>query len=90
VRELQNVLESAIQISSDSEISKDFIERNLSSRKVMPIIETENMLGSYEQHQKERIVFYLKKFDNNKSKTAQALGISRKTLYKRLREFNFA
>jgi len=38
--------------------------------------------------EKQMIKQYLVKFRHNKTKTAEALGISRQTLYRRLKEYN--
>lgn len=88
VRELQNILESAVQWSSSSEITMDHIEQLLpalspteNNRKAETRPEPGNL------SEKQLIESLLEKYDSNKSKTAKALGISRKTLYKRLEEY---
>jgi transcriptional regulator with PAS, ATPase and Fis domain len=86
VRELQNVLENAVQWSPDLVINKDLIEPLLST--LTPHTDLERESHHEIISEKNIILSYLKSFDYNKSKTAKALGISRKTLYVKLREYN--
>jgi transcriptional regulator with PAS, ATPase and Fis domain len=88
IRELQNVLESAVQWSSASVITKAHIEQLLPSLKPVPLIEPEDKPEPDVNSEIQIIKFYLEKYDNNKSKTAKALGISRKALYKRLKKYS--
>lgn len=86
VRELQNVLENAVQWSTDSVISKELVEQLLSP--LAPNIDAEKKPHPETISEKDIIMSYLKSFDYNKSKTAKALGISRKTLYNKLRGYD--
>jgi transcriptional regulator with PAS, ATPase and Fis domain len=86
VRELQNVLENAVQWSSDLLITKDLVEPLLSPLTLQTDLEKKPHQKIISE--KNIILSYLKSFDYNKSKTAKALGISRKTLYVKLREYN--
>ncbi len=88
VRELQNVLESAVQWTNGATITRELIESLLPSITTPPRIvpETKNKFVD-EPSEKQLIESLLVKYDNNKSKAAKALGVSRKTLYKRLSEY---
>lgn len=86
VRELQNVLENAVQWSSDLLITKELVEPLLSPLTLQTDLEKKPPAEIVSE--KNVILSYLKSFDYNKSKTAKALGISRKTLYVKLREYN--
>lgn len=87
VRELENVLERAI-ISSEKDIldAKDFKFLAISD-------ESESILSDYDNmNLKDVERFYIKKVleENNwnKLKVSQILGIDRKTLYKKIKEYN--
>lgn len=94
VRELQNVLEGAIQMSSCSFITKALFDHYFKQgTKILQVryeysTQISELPQTSELPQKQMIISYLEKFDYNKSKTARALGISRKTLYKRIQEYN--
>ncbi len=44
---------------------------------------------NWKKYDKQRIAALMEKYNGNKSKIAKELGISRGTLYKKLREFGF-
>ncbi len=86
VREMQNVLESAIQLAADEKITLDMVQELLASGggdteprppQGSDIAEVEKMM----------IIRCLEKYRQNKTKTAQALGISRQTLYRRIQQY---
>ena len=102
VREMQNVLESAIQLSPGDRLNINVIQQNLTG---MPVPETgspeetHSLAGepaltagnggnwSLFELEKKWILDCLKEHRYNKSETARALGIQRRTLYNRLREY---
>ncbi len=87
IRELQNVLESAVQWSVSPIISKNQIEQLLPALKPHDPVKVQIIPNPEEPSELKQIKACLAKYDNNKSKTAKALGISRKTLYKRLDKY---
>ncbi len=95
VRELQNVLEGAIQLSNQPVITYEMVKRYLSLPPKNPLegetelesTDTEVSISSLERIMVKK---YLHKFNNNKSKTAKALGISRKTLYRWIKEYGIS
>lgn len=88
VRELQNVLESAVQWTSGTVITKDQFESLLPSLTAPPPTAPQSNPEVIDKPSEKQIIeSLLEKYDNNKSKTAKALGVSRKTLYKRLSEY---
>lgn len=86
VRELQNILENAVQWSEDSTITEELIEQLLMPMSVDTRVDEE--FSQEMNPEKNLILSYLKSFNYNKSKTAKALGISRKTLYVKLKEYD--
>ena len=90
IRELQNILESAVQWSVSPIISKNQIEQLLPALKPKNPVNIQNIPDPEEPSELKQIKTCLAKYDNNKSKTAKALGISRKTLYKRLDKYGLS
>lgn len=87
VREMQNVIEGSIQLASDNVITYDlvseyFAPKNLASQ---PVIEKTTNVAAIE---KQMILDCLTKYKYNKTEAAKALGMSRRTLYRRLSEYN--
>ncbi len=79
VRELKNLVERAIILSDKIELEvEDF--KNL-------VKETNGNLNSLEDLEKQRIIDELKRHQNNISRTAKALGLSRAALYRRLEKY---
>ena len=99
VREMQNILESAIQLSPTSELDLGMVQTNLK----LPVgangrtssnglNNRENGNGKREnwslvELEKQWILDCLEYHHFNKSETARALGIQRRTLYNRLKEY---
>ncbi len=89
IRELQNILEAAVQWSEGT-----FINLNdIGSLFTPGMLTRPNINNSVplsidkdKQDEREMLLYYLIKYDYNKSKVAKELGITRKTLYKRLRD----
>lgn len=89
VRELQNVLEGAVQLAPSNEITYDLINEYLQQKNFnfhSPVEKTDNQTVA--DVEKKMIKEYLETHKFNKTKTAQALGISRRTLYRRLKEYD--
>lgn len=87
VREMQNVLESAIQLATGQEITLDLVQDCMMFSSI-PVQPPGEHLTEISEMEKQMIKQYLVKFRHNKTKTAEALGISRQTLYRRLKEYN--
>ena len=91
IRELENLMERAVilrgkldrnQISHASDAFT--ISRSLSS-----VPETENdQIFSLEENEKNNILKTIRHFENNISKSAEALGISRNTLYQKMKKYD--
>src|SRR4051812_45632850 len=88
VRELKNIVQRAFILSTDTLVIEEYIS-DFSLRKATM---HEGCLNFFvgtplAEAQKEIILATLKHFDGNKRLTAEALGISLKTLYNRLKEY---
>lgn len=91
IRELQNVLEGAIQLTPDKEISYNAVKNYLNLDKLDIITLNNNSLSpTLPDVEKQMIENYLKKDNLTKNEIAKALGISRRTLYRRMEKYNLS
>jgi transcriptional regulator with PAS, ATPase and Fis domain len=85
VRELQNIIEGAVLLSTSKVITLDQVESHL-----LPFTsnepESNKYYSSVEEFEKQMIIDALKKHQGNRSETAKALGMSRRTLYRRMKK----
>lgn len=98
VRELENVIESIFALGKSDTITKEDLPLKIlkeapreAANKKEPApspLADEDHLSSLKEVEREAILKALSASDGNKSKAAEILGISRKTLYKKLEEFN--
>lgn len=88
VRELQNVLEGAVQLAKRDEITYNLVESYLTGTKPSPVIIKNNDSSppALADVEKKMIEEYLNK-NYTKQEIAKALGISRRTLYRRLNKY---
>lgn len=83
IRELRNVIERSIILAENNIITERCLPREL----VSAADESQAAL-SLELVEKKHILKMLQFFDGNRQKTADILGISRKTLYRKLGQYN--
>jgi DNA-binding NtrC family response regulator len=94
IRELKNCIERAVVICESSAISPEHLPDSIksgsnSTKKNAPIYSLPEQIEFYRtNYMRELILTTLKKTDGNRTKTAQLLKISRKTLYNRMKELN--
>lgn len=96
VRELENAIERAVTFCEDDEITPEHLPRRirehsdglrtrLASVSVLSTLVSEReALPELEEIEERYIHYVLDHLDGNKKKTAELLGISRRTLYRRL------
>ncbi len=89
IRQLQNCIQSAVVMSSDEVIHFEDLpsplkEKAESSSIVIP------MGSNMEEAEKQIILQTLENQNNNKTKTADILGIGRRTLHRKLDEYNIS
>ena len=90
IRELQNVLEGAVQLTPGKEIDYSFIAQYLRLESPVPRKSLNESNPSDLTSTEELLMLedMLKKNKYNKSKTAEAMGISRQCLYRKLYKYN--
>jgi DNA-binding NtrC family response regulator len=92
VRQLQNFLERLVVLSADDVLSRGDVERELAQGKRPSIglsSQPSASLSLEEQRratEKEALLQALKQSGNNRTDAARILGVSRRTLYNKLRE----
>lgn len=90
IRELQNVMERAINITLGSTISPSSLPKNISSPNKNNLNNLNNNLSEtpLKEYEKQLIVSLLEKHNGNRAKVAKILGVSRTTLYRKIDEYN--
>ncbi len=87
IREMQNVIEGSIQLAADNIISYDLVS-DYFTPKSMPVQPAAEKTTTVAAIEKQMILDCLAKYKYNKTEVAKALGMSRRTLYRRLSEYN--
>ncbi|WP_320173437.1 sigma-54 dependent transcriptional regulator [Maridesulfovibrio sp.] len=85
VRELRNVLERSIILADNNTITCACLPKEIADQ---PERESEAGILSLERMEREHIIKALDFFNGNRQKAAQALGIGRKTLYRKIDKYN--
>ncbi|MBA6152066.1 sigma-54-dependent transcriptional regulator [Gelidibacter maritimus] len=85
LRELSNVIKRATLLTTGEVIHKEVLPPELSAA---PAKETETASFSAKSNEKDLIIKVLEEANNNKTKAAKLLNVSRKTLYNKLKEYN--
>lgn len=88
VRELRNVLERSLILAENGLVTESSLPKELVDR---PHTENQTDQGfaanTLESMEKDHILHMLSLYGGNRQKTAQALGIGRKTLYRKLEKY---
>lgn len=93
VRELKNVIERMVVLSQGSRLGTENLPDDFKMGQGVPQSTTSSALGldpkasSLEEVEKELIRLKLKEVAGNKSQAAKKLGISRRTLYRKIEEY---
>lgn len=88
IRELQNVIHRTTIFSGSNEIDEEDIEFKTYSFHTPTVAEPNTDLKTVAEMEKELILRTLEKTPNNKTKAAEILGISSRTLRNKLKEYN--
>lgn len=84
VRELENVIERAVILSVGHQIQKADLPIDIKHQLPSPMMEAENGDESLTDVEMKHLIKILQKTDWNKTKAAKLLGITKKTLYRKL------
>jgi len=89
VRELENVMERAVILTNGSAITADVIPLKMGRSAVppLPALVQKSEMVALEEMERQHIEAVLKENRYNKSRTAEILAISRRTLDRRIAEF---
>lgn len=82
IRELQNVMERAINICNGTTILPEHLSKDLSGIKEGPTLKTKS------HYEKDLIISLLQQHKNNLSRVADSLNIARTTLYRKIGKYN--
>lgn len=86
VRELENIIERAATLSKSEIIEVDVLPNDLKEFKLYSMHNEMLAVKTLEEMEREYITKVLTKFGQNKSKAAEALGINRVSLYRKLKK----
>jgi len=87
VRELRNVIERMVVLSRGGKLTVRDLPRELRESASVSGRLTDGDAFSLEGAEREMIVKALKATDGNKSRAAEQLGISRRTLHRKINEY---
>ncbi|HRK61524.1 MAG TPA: sigma-54 dependent transcriptional regulator [Candidatus Omnitrophota bacterium] len=87
IRELKNIIERMIVLSSESVLQSDLVPDDIRSFYPKAAVLDNSAPASLSEVEKDLILRTLKVHHGNKSSAAQALGISRRTLYRKIEEY---
>lgn len=86
IRELENVIEASIHLTNDEIISLDSLPDYLKESSVYPV-GTKKLKEILEQTEKKVLLQSLNKYNNDKLEAAKALGISKSSMYEKLKKY---
>ncbi|MBY0124168.1 sigma-54-dependent Fis family transcriptional regulator [Bacillus sp. S/N-304-OC-R1] len=86
IRELENVIEASIHLTNDEVISLDSLPDYLKESSVYPV-GTKKLKEILEETEKKVLLQSLNKYHNDKLEAAKALGISKSSMYEKLKKY---
>jgi transcriptional regulator with PAS, ATPase and Fis domain len=90
VRELENLVERAVVTTKNELLSEDDFPSDLTLGRLAEDVPALKVPMSLEEGQRYLIIKTLEKFNNNKTKAAEALGITARTIRNKLAEYRSA
>jgi DNA-binding NtrC family response regulator len=87
IRELQNVIERARILANGTEIEPKDLPGNMRSSNGAPLFDGDPGLPTLDQLERTYIQNLLKRFSGHRAKIAATLGISERSLYRKLHEY---
>jgi transcriptional regulator with PAS, ATPase and Fis domain len=86
IREIENVMEASIYLTSDERIQKGSLPEYLRERAVLPI-GSSKLKEILEETEKRVLAQSLEKYKDDKLKAAKVLGISKSTFYEKVKKY---
>ncbi|MCK6205182.1 sigma-54 interaction domain-containing protein [Bacillus infantis] len=86
IREIENVMEASIYLTSDERIRKGSLPEYLRERAILPI-GTSKLKEILEETEKRVLAQSLEKYKDDKLKAAKVLGISKSTFYEKVKKY---
>jgi DNA-binding NtrC family response regulator len=86
VRELENLLERAYALGARDEIERASFPE-LAARSDAPVVMVDEPIPTIDQAERDLIARALARFKNDKDQAARALGLTVRTLYRRIKKF---
>jgi DNA-binding NtrC family response regulator len=86
VRELENLLERAYALGARDEIERTSFPE-LAARSDAPVVTVDEPIPTIDQAERDLIARALTRFKNDKDQAARALGLTVRTLYRRIKKF---
>lgn len=86
IRELQHVMEKAVILSDGTELQPDAVELGTVG-KVPDVPETQGATQTLEQMEEDMVRRTISQCDGNLSAAAHKLGVSRQTLYNKMKRY---
>jgi DNA-binding NtrC family response regulator len=86
VRELENLLERAYALGARDEIERASFPE-LAARSDAPVVTVDEPIPTIDQAERDLIARALTRFKNDKDQAARALGLTVRTLYRRIKKF---
>ena len=87
VRELAHVIERAVALATHSVVSVDTLPAEIRGARASRAVLTNGLPGTLSALQREHVLNVLESMGGNKERTARALGISRRMLYRFLERY---
>lgn len=89
IRELNNAIERAINLCKDGIITADLLSEKIRSAGWALSLPKwkKNLLTEDEENERQLILYYLTQEENNRSKVAQRLKLSRSSLYRKMKKY---
>lgn len=88
IRELENILERAMIFTEGSEITSENLELPILLDKIVENTKTTRNSKTLKEHEQESITEALHRWEGNRSRAAEELGISRRTIINKIKEYN--
>ncbi len=87
VRELENVIERAVALANGPEILIDNLPEYISNLSVETYRRTSSAIPTFEEQEKNYILWVLNKCDWNKTKASKIMGIDRVSLWRKMKRY---